>query len=234
MSDIHALSGAYAVDALDEHERLLFEQHLAECDDCRDEVDSLREAAATLPAATPTAPPASVREAVLAGITTVRPLPPVLPVAEARRPRRRRALLAAAAAVVALAGVGVAVTQPWEDDATRPPTAAGVIRADDARSVTVRLDGASATVFHSESLGRAAIVTDDMPAPPAGKVYELWLQVDGEMVPAGLMPVAEDQELLLEGDASDATAAGITVEPVGGSAVPTTDPIALFDFAKAS
>ena len=42
MSDIHALSGAYAVDALDDIERAQFERHLAECPACRSEVDSLR------------------------------------------------------------------------------------------------------------------------------------------------------------------------------------------------
>ena len=49
MSDIHALSGAYAIDALDDVERARFERHLAECADCRAEVASLREAAALLP-----------------------------------------------------------------------------------------------------------------------------------------------------------------------------------------
>ncbi len=39
MSDIHALSGAYAVDALDDIERAQFERHLAECAECRAEVD---------------------------------------------------------------------------------------------------------------------------------------------------------------------------------------------------
>lgn len=238
MSDIHALSGAYAVDALDDHERELFERHLAECADCRAEVDSLREAAATLTSAEPVPPPQSVRDALLAGITTVRPLPPEVPhledVREARRTRRLPAFLAAAAAVVAAVGVGAAVTQPWEPD-DRPPTAAErVIEADDARRVSLELDGATATLYHSAELGQAAIVTDDMPPPPEGKVYELWLQRDGEMVPAGLMPVREDQELLLEGDASDATAAGITIEPAGGSSRPTSPPIALFELEQAT
>ena len=48
MTDIHALSGAYAVDALDDDERAQFEAHLAGCPSCRSEVDSLREAAALL------------------------------------------------------------------------------------------------------------------------------------------------------------------------------------------
>ncbi|MFC6343639.1 zf-HC2 domain-containing protein, partial [Nocardioides hankookensis] len=47
-NDIHALVGAYAVDAVDDLERAAFERHLAECADCRDEVASLREAAGLL------------------------------------------------------------------------------------------------------------------------------------------------------------------------------------------
>ena len=38
--DIHALSGAYAVDAVDDLERAMFERHLAQCGTCRAEVDT--------------------------------------------------------------------------------------------------------------------------------------------------------------------------------------------------
>ena len=76
--DIHALSGAYAVDALDDGERTQFERHLAECPDCRSEVDSLREAAALLAETTATTPSAELRDRVLADIVNVRPLPPVV------------------------------------------------------------------------------------------------------------------------------------------------------------
>ena len=48
----------------------------------------------------------------------------------------------------------------------------------------------------------------------------------------GLLDASGDQELLLTGDASQATAAGITVEPDGGSKQPTTAPIALFDLTQ--
>ena len=62
MSDIHALSGAYAVDALDDLERARFERHLAGCEACRHEVDSLREAAALLPETTTVEPSAALRD----------------------------------------------------------------------------------------------------------------------------------------------------------------------------
>ena len=90
-------------------------------------------------------------------------------------------------------------------------------------------DGATATVVRSPAEGRAVLLTKKMPPAPDGKVYELWLQKDGVMVPAGLMPDKTDQTVLLEGDASGATAVGITVEPDGGSDKPTSAPIAMFE-----
>jgi anti-sigma-K factor RskA len=110
-----------------------------------------------------------------------------------------------------------------------------VLQADDAEAITVTLDdGSSATLTRSVSEGRAVITTRNMAEPPSGRVYELWLQdPDGAFAPAGLMPSADDQTLLLDGDASEAIAAGITIEPAGGSPQPTSAPIALFDFQQA-
>jgi anti-sigma factor RsiW len=82
MSDIHALSGAYAIDALDDIERAQFERHLAQCAECRAEVESLREASAMLAETTALEPPADLRSRLLAEIKTVRPLPPVTPAAD--------------------------------------------------------------------------------------------------------------------------------------------------------
>ena len=100
----------------------------------------------------------------------------------------------------------------------------------------LKLDGAEATIVRSVSLRAAVIVTTDMPAAPDGKVYELWLQrPEGNMVRAGLMPAGPDNKVLLEGDAADAIGAGITVEDApDGSNVPTTTPIATFDFEQAT
>jgi anti-sigma-K factor RskA len=248
MSEIHALSGAYAVDALDPAERMLFEQHLATCPDCRAEVDSLREAAAMLPETSLAEPPPGLRERLLADIATVRPLPPVvepipLPAQETAadanvtslesRRRRFRPALVAAAAVVALIGAGVVASQPWNNDSSNQQTqltaADRVLKDPDAQHVLKEFpDGATATVVRSEAEGKAVLMTSRMPSAPDGKVYELWLQKDGVMVPAGLMPDKADQTVLLSGDANDATAVGITVEPAGGSDRPTSAPIALF------
>jgi anti-sigma-K factor RskA len=239
--EIHALSGAYAVDALDAEEKALFEQHLAACPACQAEVAGLREATASLAQSVETDPPPALRDRVLAEIRTVRPLPPEV---ESERPttvralpvRRRLTAFAVAAALLGVAGVGTVV---WHETSTsdqgRLSAADRVLRASDAKRVSLALDGGgSASVVRSVSEGKAVLITRGMPAAPSDRVYELWLQTPaGAMVPAGLME-GGSATVVLEGDAAQATAAGITVEPKGGSTSPTTAPIALFDFERAT
>ncbi len=106
---------------------------------------------------------------MLAGISTVRPLPPEKPAATEvedaasvvvpmrRRRRFRIASLAAAAAVLAVIGVG-AVFQPWHDTTT---SNTGLSAADqrgrraDAKHVSINFnDGSSATVVRSTEQGQ--------------------------------------------------------------------------------
>ncbi len=247
---LHALSGAYVVDALDDHERAVFERHLPGCLDCQAEVASLREATALMADDAALTPPASLRSSVLAGIKTIRPLPPetgtqpeptssptapVLAKVLPMRPRRRRiaTLVAAAAAVVAV-GAG-AVYQPWQDNSSSTPpelsAADQVLAASDAQRHSIEFDdGSTATVVRSLNQGKAVLLTRNMAAPPPGKAFEVWLQnEEGTMIPAGIMRKAGDHKLLLKGNASKASGVGITVEPESGSKAPTTPPIALFE-----
>jgi hypothetical protein len=231
MSEIHALSGAYAVDALDDIERAQFERHLAECDICRSEVDSLREASALLAETTMVPPPAGLRDRVLADIATVRPLPPLTEPAAPRssgRGRRFPALVAAAAAVVALLTGGIA----WQALDGPDSRTQQILQADDAESFTQTFPGgATATVTVSKQLNGAVIRTSDMPAAPDGHSYALWLQHDRDMVPAGIMPSGADNTVVLSGDAATADGAGITVETTGEvHDEPEGDVVALFDF----
>ncbi len=244
MSDVHKLTGAYALDALDDLERVRFEQHLAACEDCRGEVAELRETAALLAETTAVAPPASLRDSVLAGITQIRPLAPEIPrttpatiAAEQRAGRRAWMPFLVAAALALLVGLGATLTQPWRsDDVPRLTAAEQVIGADDAQEVSLDLgEVGRASVIRSKAEDRAVIRTENMVAAPAGKVYELWLMSDdGTFTSAGLMPDEADQTLVLDGPAAAAAAVGITVEPDGGSEQPTTDPIALFDLTEAT
>ncbi len=254
--DDHALSGAYAVDAVDDLDRARFEQHLATCPECRAEVASLRAAATELSSLAPVTPPERLRVQVLRDITAVRPLPPSIAVDDsgpldeegpldrqarrdraasgsaATRPHRTGRWLAAAAAVVLIGG-GAAVVHPWDRQSQGQVTVAEQVQqAPDARKTEQTLaGGASVAVWHSKSVGRAVIIARNMPPAPAGKVYELWLKnAAGGFVPAGFMPGAGDQTVVLKGDASGAAGAGITVEPQGGSPQPTTAPLALLAF----
>jgi anti-sigma factor RsiW len=246
MSDLHKLTGAYAMDALDELERARFEQHLAQCDDCRAEVAELRETAALLSETVAVPPPASLRESVLSGITQVRPLAPEVTstpeVAPARseQPAGRRgwAPFLVAAALALFVGVGAMIVAPWADDDEVPRLTAAeqVLQAPDAEEVFLDLGEAGrATVVRSKSQDKAVITTEDMVAAPDGKDYELWfMSPEEEFIAAGLMPDAPDQTVVLDGSAAEAVAVGITVEPDGGSKQPTTDPIALFDLTEAT
>lgn len=238
-TDIHALSGAYAVDALDADERAEFERHLAGCAACQAEVDGLRQAAATLSELNTTRPPAALREKVLADIKTVRPLPPVVARIDGRRAARRSpgvrrrwaALAAAAAAVVALGGV---VWHPWTSpSAPQQSTVAQVRHAADVQRFTAAgPDGATVTVYRSAKLAKAVVVAHGLGVAPDGKVYQLWLQDPaGAMHPAGFLPAGDTTSATLKGAISTAKGAGITVEPAGGSPVPTSNPVALVAFS---
>ena len=79
MNDIHLLTGAYVLDALDPAERAEFEAHLADCPDCSEEVASFAEATTRLALTQSTPPPSELRGRVLGAIATVRPLPPLVP-----------------------------------------------------------------------------------------------------------------------------------------------------------
>ncbi len=110
--DLHHLSGAYALDALDDGERALFEQHLAGCADCRAEVAELSAAAHSLAALTEEAPPPALRASVLSGIARSDPSP--------RSPDDPDGLDAAIAARDAGRGLGAADRHP--DPHSRPGT----------------------------------------------------------------------------------------------------------------
>jgi anti-sigma factor RsiW len=109
MDDVHSFVAPYALDALDAQEESDFEQHLALCERCREELAALREAAGALAYAPDApAPPAALRERILAQARAERPN--VVPL----RPRRRLAwpLATAAAACAAVVACCAADAQP--------------------------------------------------------------------------------------------------------------------------
>ena len=102
--DLHDLTAGYALDALDPDERARYEEHLASCERCRDELQGFWQVAGALGRAAggPT-PPASLRERILEQARDERPN--VVPL------RRRVAtpVLASAAAVAAVVAVALGI-----------------------------------------------------------------------------------------------------------------------------
>jgi anti-sigma-K factor RskA len=225
--DVHALTGAYALDAVPELERVSFERHLAECDACTQEVRELRETAAQLGQSAAADPPPWLKSRVLARVSEVRQLPPdQLPRAESARRRSPWALrLTSAAAAVLLVVAGalgvIVVRQQGELDDTRPYAA--ILQAPDAKfgSATAPTGNGSATVVASRDLGQAVVIMKDMPAPEAGKIYQAWFIKGAEARSAGLM---QGNELKATG-LGDADRIGITEEKAGGAEKPSMDPI---------
>ena len=145
---------------------------------------------------------------------------------ERRRPQGLRNWLVgvAAAAVIALGGVGVGAYVANQNDPLNQ-----VLQASDVRQATVDVNGGgTATVSISPSRDAAVVKMNGVPAPPAGKVYQMWLiPKDGSApVSQGLMDAeALSKPAVVKGIGS-AAALGITVEPEGGSASPTLPTVA--------
>ncbi|MCD0485037.1 anti-sigma factor [Streptacidiphilus sp. ASG 303] len=245
--DLHTLTGAYAVHALDPEERARFEEHLAGCEACAQEVRELGAAAARLGEAEAVSPPPDLRRRVLAEIATVRQMPPQVPQTGLdERPSgvlprlaRQWPRLALAASVAGAAVLGGLAWQ-FHQDADRADRRAAVARqqqddfarlmaAPDARTATARTGGASAAVVWSAGANRAAFLTSGLPHLPEGKVYELWYNDAGTMRPAGLLPPGGAARML-DGAVDGAAGIGVTVEPSGGSARPSGQPVLLLPF----
>ncbi|MFD0045257.1 anti-sigma factor domain-containing protein [Pseudarthrobacter scleromae] len=145
---------------------------------------------------------------------------------ERRRPGGTRRWLAgvAAAAAIALGGVGVGSYLADQNDPLNQ-----VVRAGDLREASVDVaGGGTATLLISSSEDAAVVKMNGVPAPPAGKVYQMWLiPKDGSApVSQGLMDEeALSRPAVVEG-ISSAAALGITVEPAGGSQSPTLPTVA--------
>jgi anti-sigma-K factor RskA len=145
---------------------------------------------------------------------------------ERRRPQGMRNWLVgvAAAAIIALGGVGVGAYMANQNDPLNQ-----VLQAGDVRQATVNVaGGGTATVSLSTSRDAIVVKMNDVPAPPPGKVYQMWLiPKDGSApVSQGLMDAEALSKPAVVKGVSTAAALGITVEPAGGSASPTTPAVA--------
>lgn len=238
--EVHSLTGAYVCHALEPAEREAFERHLAECPTCVQEVAELRETAALLASAAAETPPARLKAAVDARIAVTRQIPPIIDHAPARqaapRPRRRwfaglgYGLAAGMAVVVAVLGVRLNDQQNQIDQARdRSTTISALLAAPDVHTDSVTVStGGSGRVLVSRSRDEAAITVSGLSQLSPGKVYQLWMMGPSGARSGGLVPIdSEAFDSVLAHGLGDARTIGLTVEPTGGSAQPTTTPVML-------
>ncbi len=99
------------------------------------------------------------------------------------------------------------------------------VLADAQRSVRLAPQGGfdgQGTVYVAD--GRAALVLDDVPDPGRGRSYQLWA-ITGEK-PASMTVVEDgDRVVRLFEWSGRADQFAVTIEPAGGSPVPTSDPV---------
>lgn len=106
---------------------------------------------------------------------------------------------------------------------------AAINAASDHQQAVAEIEGGgTATLLWSGELASAAMIVDGLAELPDDKVYELWFIGDETGArPAGTFTVDADGTSwrVLDGEMHAGDAVGVTVEPRGGSDVPTTDPI---------
>lgn len=206
---------AYALGALTPVEADELVGHLRRCPACREQLAALERVVDAIPMAAPQhPPPAGLRRRVM---HTIR--------ADSRRARRKRpargrsprTLMATALAVLVLAvtAVGFGVFASGAQHGSRVIDASVVAAAGTAQ---VRITG-----------GHGRLIVRGMPAPPAGRVYEVWLK-RGSTAPAptpALFGLTADgsADVDVPGDLGHVSQILVTQEPAGGSRVSTHPPL---------
>jgi anti-sigma-K factor RskA len=210
--------------ALPDDERREFERHLAQCGRCREEVAALRPAVEALPlAAPPVVPSPELRDRIMTVVESEARLLQAAGEQADRPPRRERrrwnafgglrpAFVAAMAALVLAVGVGGYLI--------------GNAGGGGARVVAAKVTFPAAQASVRTEGGTASLQLANMPAPPKGRVYQVWLKRDGRMPQATrALFVVRSGSVTIPGGIKGADQVLVTAEPAGGSLQPTTQPV---------
>jgi len=215
---LHELSAAYALDALDPQEREEFELHLSTCPACREDVAAFTETAAALAyAAPPVNPPARLRAEILRRAAEDRPAAVVLPF----RRRRVEVALSSGLAVAAAAAIILGIWAGSLHGRLGQQRASSILGDAQASWWPLKGTGGELVVDHN---GSGALVMNNLAAAPTGKTYEAWVIEGGVAVPAGLF--SGGHVVTLTHPVGRGAKVAITVEPAGGSPQPTQTPFA--------
>jgi anti-sigma-K factor RskA len=206
-TEIHELSAAYALDALEPEQRAGFEEHLLRCAECREAVSLFQETAAALAFGTDApAPPPALGRRIMEQARRERPNVVAL------RPRWVFPATAAVAAVAACAAIAFGV---WS---------AVLNNRLDARPEAVALEGTSGSLIVSPD-GEGTLLVEQLAAAPAGRTYEAWVIQNGDPVPAGTFSGGGRVAFVLTRNVPDGAVVAVTVERAGGVQKPTTTPV---------
>ena len=243
------LLGAHALNAVDGEERTALEHHVSECVRCASELDALREVAGAMGNVGEAASQElwrristhlydDVDDARLPPIraldsphATLSPFPP-------RRGGRRRsryvvALLALAAAVlVGVLSVNLVRANNHVAQLTNALTLASHSVVDAALEtpghVNVTLNDAHSVGVAKFVLvnGHGYLVSSQMSALAAGQTYQLWGIINGKPISIGLMGASPSTVYFSVEGSRRPTELAVTIEPAGGSVVPTAPIVA--------
>ena len=178
--DIHTEVAAYALGLLDPGDVARFEQHLADCADCRAELAELGPAARMLPlAVSADQPPADLQAKTFmaiereAGSRVMAPAPPARPVRRRRRFALRIAFAGLAAVAVVAAGLaGVRYGEQRQPGTSEVDTALVAPGGGEAGSALVTATGIGRLVkIESDSL---PVLDND------AEFYEAWFVAPGD------------------------------------------------------
>jgi anti-sigma-K factor RskA len=234
-ADTHELIAGYALDALDDDERVRVEQLLEESPEARDELRSFSEVTAALATGVVgPAPPAGLRDRIVAQARDEARA--AAPVAAPRRTFRFRlpalvpalSFATAAAAVLAI-GLGLWGRSVNSDlDAARSALAAeraaSAVLADPA-ALDVSLDAGSGRLVVDDA-GQAVLVLDGLEQAPAGRTYQVWVVAGATPQSAGLFAGGNGRDVVLvTEDVPTGAVVAVTEEAAGGAAAPTSTPI---------
>ena len=229
------LKDAYALGALPDDERATVEAYLALNPERQAEIDDMVGIAGLLALAPPEQePPADLRRRLMQVVES-----------EAVRPRaaesptsswfgrlgglRNVALGAAAVLVVGLLSWNVLLQGDVQDLRGQVEEARSANEAQQTREIaldgTWAEQGARAEVTALKD-DRAILVVEDMPSMPEDRTGQVWVIHDDKPLPSGLLdPSGNMAATAITTPLRGADAIAVTIEPAGGSEVPTSDPV---------
>jgi anti-sigma-K factor RskA len=223
--ELKSLIASYVLGAVPREEEAQIRAHLLTCEECMREADGYAAVTNRLATAAPPADlPAGFADRVVARARAEEDTRPDTDSAVVALPRRRRspAILAAAALLVVTAVLAVSLVNLRGDQQNDRDVIAALLSGDDV----FRLEGGGVQAAMVDAGDEAIFVAQGLEAAPDDRDYQLWLLGEERPVSAGIFD-AEDGLTVLHTDRSleGFSGAAVTIEPVGGSEQPTTDPI---------